>query len=87
MTRSPSSELRPASEPWLDRPLTAEELSALRIRLSKMTEAELVKAYNAALEMCRLDRGVPPRAAFIQQLVASWKELQRHQKADERSKR
>jgi hypothetical protein len=52
-----------------------------------MTEAELVKAYNAALEMCRLDRGVPPRAAFIQQLVASWKELQRHQKADERSKR
>ena len=76
-----SSDPPPASEPWLDRPLTAEELKAARIRLSRLTDTELVKAYDAALEMCRLDRGVPPRAAFIQQLVASWKELQRRQKA------
>ena len=38
-------------------------------------------ATDAALEMCPLDGRVPPRAAFIQQLVASWKELQRRQKA------
>jgi hypothetical protein len=69
------------NEAWLDRPLTAEELKAARIRLSKMTQAELVHAYNAALHLCQLDEGVPPRAAFIQQLVASWKEMQRRQKA------
>jgi hypothetical protein len=68
----------PASgDPWLDRPLTAEELKAERSRLSRLTDADLVKAYDAALDMCRPDKGVPPRAAFIQQLVASWKELQR----------
>ena len=68
-------------EPWLDRPLTAEELKAARIRLSKMTEAELVQAYASALDICRLDCGTPPCAAFIQQLVASWKELQLRQRA------
>ncbi len=77
----PSTDPKRSSEPWLDRPLTAEELKAARIRLSRLTDTDLVKAYDAALEMCQLDRGVPPRAAFIQQLVASWKELQRRQKA------
>jgi hypothetical protein len=71
---------QPPSEPWLDRPLTAEELKAARIRLSGMPEAELVKAYNAALKMCQLERGAPPPAAFIQQLVASWKEMHRRRK-------
>jgi hypothetical protein len=33
------------NEPWHDRPLTAEELKAVHIRLSKMTKAQLVKAY------------------------------------------
>ena len=81
MSTDPQTDPQPPSEPWLDRPLTAEELKAARIRLSKMTDAELVKAYNAALEMCRLDRSRLPRAAFIQQLVASWKELQLRQRA------
>jgi hypothetical protein len=37
-----------SDEPWLDRPLIAEELKAARVRLSKMTAAELVKAYACA---------------------------------------
>jgi hypothetical protein len=77
MTHDRCSDPQPVSEAWLDRPLTAEDLRALRVRLSKMTDAELAKAYNAALHMCQLDRGVPPRAAFVQQLVAAWKEMQR----------
>jgi hypothetical protein len=76
--RDPGTD-EPSSEPWHDRPLTAEELKAARILLSKMGETELARAYNAALEMCRLERGAPPCAAFIQQLVASWKEMQRRQ--------
>jgi hypothetical protein len=77
MTHDPRSAPSPPGEPWLDRPLSAAELKAARIRLSQMTELELRKAYDAALEMCRLDRGLPPPAAVIQQLVASWKEVQR----------
>jgi hypothetical protein len=79
MTRDPRINPR-ANEPWFDHPLTAEELRALRIRLSKMAEREVAMYYEDALHMCRLDHGEPPRAAFIQQLVASWKELQRRQK-------
>ena len=79
MTRDPRTD-PPPNEPWLDRPLTAEDLKALKVRLSKTTQPELVKAYNAALFMCELDHGVPPRAAFIQQLVAAWKELLRRRK-------
>ena len=77
MTRDPRSDPLPPSEPWVERPLTAQELKELKARLSKMTQAELVKFYDAALEMCRLDSGTPPRAAFVQQLVATWKEMQR----------
>jgi hypothetical protein len=73
---------QPPSDPWLDRPLTAQEMRALRDRLTKMTQGELVRAYHAALHMCRLDHGAPPRAAFIQQLVGSWKEMQRRRKVD-----
>ena len=72
----------PTNEPWLDRPLTAEEMKALRVRLSSMSDAELVKSYNAGLHMCQLDLGRPPRAAFIQQLIASWKEMQRRRKVE-----
>ena len=71
----------PPSEPWVDRPLTLEELAALRARLAKMTQPELVKFYEAGLHMCQLARGEPPRAVFIQQLVAAWKEMQRRRKA------
>ena len=80
MTRDPRTDPLLRSEPWLDRPLTAKELKAARERLSKMTEAEVARAYDAALDMCRLDRGIPPRAAFIQQLVGFWKESQRRRK-------
>ena len=80
MSDGPRSAPHAPSEPWLDRPLSAEELKATRIRLSKMTETELMTAYDAALELCRLDNDLPPRAAFIQQLVASWKEMQRRSK-------
>ena len=82
MTRDPRTDPQPPSEPWLDRPLTAEEMKALRVRLSRMSDVELAKSYNAGLQMCQLDRGRPPRAAFIQQLVASWKELQRRRKVE-----
>ena len=44
--------------------LTADELKTARIRLSRLTDTDLANAYNAALEVCRLDRSVPPPAAF-----------------------
>lgn len=53
----------------VDRSMTADELESLRDRLSKMTQADLVKFYKAGLQMCRLNRGVPARAPFIQQFV------------------
>ena len=81
MTRDSQTDPKPPSEPWKDRPLTTEELADLKVRLSKMTQAELVKFYDAGLSVCRLAHGEPPRAAFIQQLVAAWKELQKRQKA------
>jgi hypothetical protein len=71
----------PQSEPWIERPLSTEDLEALRVRLSKMTHADLVKFYDAGLHMCRMNHGVPPSAGFIQQLVQAWKELQWRQKA------
>lgn len=80
MTRDPRT-ASPASEPWVDRSMTPEELKALRTTLSKMTQTELVKLYDAGLHMCRLANGIPPRAAFIQQLVQAWRELVRRQKA------
>jgi len=80
MTRNPLIDPQPPSEPWKDRSLTAEELAALRDRLSKMTQANLVQFYEAGLQTCRLNHGEPPRAPFIQQLVASWKELRRRRR-------
>jgi hypothetical protein len=71
MTRDPRTD-PPANEPWVERSLTAEELEALRLRLSKMTQADLVKFYDAGLQTCRLNHGEPPRAPFIQQLVQAW---------------
>jgi hypothetical protein len=44
-------------------------MEQLRARLSKMTQADLVKFYDADLQTCRLNHGEPPRAQFIQQLV------------------
>ena len=80
MTRDPRTDPLPPSEPWLDRPLTAEELAALKVRLTKMLQRDLVKFYEAGLQTCQLAHGDPPRAQFIQQLVAAWKEMQRRRK-------
>jgi hypothetical protein len=78
--RDPRIDPQPANQPWVDRSMTAEELQALRTALSKMTQPDLVKLYDAGLHMCRLANGIPPRAAFIQQLVQAWRELVRRQK-------
>ena len=61
--------------------MTAEELESMRATLAKMTQSDLVKIYDAGLHMCGLANGIPPRAAFIQQLVQAWRELVRRQKA------
>ena len=36
---------KPPADPWTDRPLTAEELRAVRDRLSKMPQPEVVKFF------------------------------------------
>ena len=69
-------------EPWEDdKPLTVEELAAQRKRAQAMTDRQLAAQYQAALHMCQLDRGRPPRAVFVQQLVILWRELDRRRKA------
>ena len=64
MTRDPRSDPKVPADPWVDRPMTAQELADVKLRLSKMTDAHLVKFYESSIQMCRLDRGLPPRAAF-----------------------
>jgi len=81
MTREPRADPLPPGEPWIKRPLTADQLNQLKARLAKMPQAELVKFYDAGLFVCRLNNGAPPPAEFIQQLVAAWKEMQRRRKA------
>ena len=81
MSRNPIPDRKPPSGPWIERPLSTADLEALCVRLSKMTQADLVKLYDAGLHMCQLNHGVPPNAGFIQQLVQVWKELQQRQKA------
>ena len=77
MTRDP----QPPGEPWGDQPLNPKELKLLRGRFSKMNKSDLVKFYEAGLYMCQLNRGVPSRAAFVQQLVQEWREMDRRRKA------
>jgi hypothetical protein len=60
--------------------LSKQELEEFRQRLFKMSDAELVKCYNNCLYMCQLNSGQPPRAAYPQQLVQAWKELDRRRK-------
>ena len=61
-----------------DGPLSQEELKAVRVRLRKMSAAHLIRHYEASLQMCQLDPGKgPPSAAFVQQLVQTWRELVR----------
>jgi len=64
-----------------DGPLTQEELEAVRERLRKMSDAQLVRHYEAGLQMCQLDPGKrPPSASFVQQLVQAWRELVRRRR-------
>ncbi len=56
-------------------PLSLAELAQHRERLQSMKLAELICAYEAGLHMCRLSRGKPPAATFIQRLVQAWREL------------
>ena len=43
MTTDHRADPNQPGEPWLDRPLTTEELRALRVRLSRILEREMVK--------------------------------------------
>ena len=64
-----------------DGPLTQEELQAVRERLRKMSDAQLVRHYEAGLQMCQLDPGKrPSSASFVQQLVQAWRELVRRRR-------
>jgi hypothetical protein len=71
----------PATQPWLDRSMTAEELGALHSRLSTMTQADLVKFYYTELRTCRPNHSEPLRAPFTQQMVQAWREMQGRRKA------
>lgn len=63
------------------------QLEALRVRLSKMTDADLLRFGRAAASLCRPEEqfGHPPRRVFVEQLRearAEW--LRRHPKVPER---
>jgi hypothetical protein len=61
--------------------LTKGELHAVRERLRKMSDAQLIRHYEAGLQMCQLDQGRAPSASFVQQLVQAWRELAWRQRA------
>jgi hypothetical protein len=63
-----------------DGPWTEEDLEKLRERLSGMSDEALQRFYDAAWQVCRLERGKPPRAPFVQQLVGAWKELAKRER-------
>jgi hypothetical protein len=67
-------------EPWIDRPMDESQLEELRQRLARMGTAELQHFYQSAHHMSRMDRREAPRAAFVQQLVQAWRELDRRRK-------
>ena len=61
--------------------LSVQDLAELRERLQKMSDFQLQSWYNDCLHMCQLDsRGQPPKAAYVQQLVQAWKEIDRRRK-------
>jgi hypothetical protein len=60
-----------------DGPLSRSQLEALRKRLASMSMTALDDFYYAAWTMCKPERGKPPRAPFVQQLVQAWKEMMR----------
>jgi hypothetical protein len=61
-----------------DRPLTADQLAALRQQYAKLSITGLYDAYFAAWQRCKVERdGRAPRAGHIQELVQVWKELRK----------
>src|SRR5438034_9404332 len=45
-----------------------------------MSDAQLIRMYDAGLQMCQLNQGRRPSASFVQQLVQTWRELVRRQR-------
>ncbi len=61
-----------------DSPLNSRQLAELRDRLAKMSVTALYDFYEAAYMRCKLNRqGGLPRAEFVQELVAAWKEMRK----------
>jgi hypothetical protein len=61
-----------------DRPLSVEQLTGLRERLSRMSMTSLEDFYHAAWLRCQRDRkGALPKAESIQELVQAWRELRK----------
>jgi hypothetical protein len=58
-----------------DRPLSVEDLKALRRKLSMLSPSHVLEAYREAHQKCRMDGDVLPRAAALQELVTAWKIL------------
>jgi hypothetical protein len=67
-------------EPWIDAPMSQEQIEQLRARLQRMGNRELQYFYESAPYMSRIDRGEVPRAAFVQQLVQAWREMDRRRR-------
>ncbi len=68
MTPDPIPDPKPPNELWVDLPLTADELKDLKLRLTKMAQAQVVNVYKSGLFACRLHHGAPPKAGFIHSL-------------------
>ena len=58
-----------------DKPLTREEVEALRRHLSGVDPFRVQRAYQQAYERCRLHGPLIPKASAIQELVTAWKVL------------
>lgn len=70
---------RPAPEE-MDRPLTPDQLRQLEHSLALLSESSVLLEYQRAYEACRIATDVLPRAANVQTLVASWKNLWRRRR-------
>ena len=57
-----------------------EDLDSLQQHLERIGDSELAQFYDATWQVCRVDRMKAPRGAFIQQLVAAWRELVRRER-------
>jgi hypothetical protein len=60
-----------------DRPLTEAELKERVRRLSMLSPHHVEDAYRQAHEACRMEGDRLPRASAVQELVATWKVLQK----------